>query len=75
MRIVYILEHVYKVLEEEEIRFIGVFSTNENAKQAINDLKNMPGFKKYPLECFQIHECKLDHYEWKEGFINWEEAS
>lgn len=74
MKKVYILEHVYEVNEIEEIKFIGVFSSIENAKNAINELKNMQGFISLPIECFKIEGCLLDRFEWKEGFIKWEES-
>ena len=71
---VYILEHVYEKDETEEIKFIGVFSTSSKAKEVIKSLKEMPGFNKHPIKCFQISAAKIDEYEWKEGFISWDEA-
>lgn len=74
MEKVYILEHIYEENEIEEIKFIGVFSSSEKAQSVINELSSFPGFNKYPIECFQISEEKIDHYEWKDGFISWDEA-
>lgn len=74
MQTVFILEHVYEMDDKEEIKFIGVFSSSDKAQAAIESLKNILGFNKHSIECFQIHETKLDEFEWKEGFINWKEA-
>ena len=75
MESVYILEHIYEIEEIEEVKFIGVFSTYEKAKCVVQKLKDLPGFNKFNEKCFLINKCKLDHYEWTSGFINWEEAN
>ena len=72
---VYILEHIYEADDIEEIKFIGVFSLKTKAESAIEFLSKKPGFIDHPLDCFQISEEKLDEYEWKEGFISWEEGN
>ncbi|MFB9077051.1 hypothetical protein ACFFLS_03585 [Flavobacterium procerum] len=75
MEEVYILEHVYEFENTEEIKFIGVFTTRENALNVIKELKDLPGFNRFDENCFQISQCRLNHYEWKSGFISWEEAN
>jgi hypothetical protein len=75
MDIVYILEHVYEVDDIDEIKFIGVFSSEEKAKLAIDKLKNIKGFKDFPVECFQISENIIDNIGWQEGFIKWVDAN
>ncbi len=70
---IYHLEHVYVWLNEvdeeiDEVKYIGTFSTRENAIKVIEELKGLKGFKDHPVECFQIHEDTLDSYEWREGF-------
>lgn len=72
---VYILEHIYEADEIEEIKFIGVFSLKTEAESAIEFLSEKQGFIDHPLDCFKISEAKLDEYEWKEGFISWEEGN
>ena len=72
---VWMLHHIYEVNDSEEVKFIGVFSSNEKANSVINELKELSGFKNYPLDCFQITVIKIDQYEWEEGFITWEEAN
>lgn len=75
MDVVYILEHVYEINDQDEVKHIGVFSSEEKAQKVIKELEKLPGFKKYPLDCFIISKTKIDEYEWKEGFITWEEAN
>ncbi|MEA9412262.1 hypothetical protein [Flavobacterium sp. PL02] len=65
---IYILEHVYTEDEIDEIKFIGVFSSKANVQLVILELKDKPGFKLHPVECFIISEDVLDNYGWKEGF-------
>lgn len=74
MKTVYILEHIYEFEEKDEIKFIGVFSSKENATKAINKLIKINGFKDYPIDCFQISENLVDKINWEEGFIKWEDA-
>lgn len=70
----YIVEHIYEKDGEEEIKFIGVFSSLKRANDAISKLIEQPGFKDYPASCFQISKDKLNTYEWSEGFISWKDA-
>ena len=72
--IVYTLDHVYEIDDAEIIKFIGVFSTIENAQNAIASLKNQSGFRDLPEDCFQISENIIDNIGWKEGFIKMKDA-
>jgi hypothetical protein len=74
MKIVYLLEHVYELHGEEEVKFIGVFSSREFADNALKNLNKKPGFSRLPIECFQIYEIKLNEYSWKEGFFTYGEG-
>lgn len=43
------------------------------AQQAAERYFQLPGFNKYPLDCFHVIEEELDEDSgWTEGFINWE---
>ncbi|HMG81845.1 MAG TPA: hypothetical protein VK559_02305 [Ferruginibacter sp.] len=74
MEKVYLLNHVYEQDEIEEVKFIGVFSSMEKALKVIEELKDLPGYNKHPIECFHLEDWTIDEYTWKEGFISWEEA-
>ncbi|MNE11604.1 hypothetical protein D3C87_228160 [compost metagenome] len=70
---VYCLTHFYDVEDDEEIRYIGIYTTNERAEEVLSELKLKPGFAEHP-EDFNIDRFTLNEREWKEGFISWEEA-
>ena len=57
---VYVLWHVYELAddfgEHDEEKLIGIYSTEEKARNAIQSHKDLEGFKDLPLECFEIHE-------------------
>jgi hypothetical protein len=47
---------------------IGVYSSEPEAKAAIERVKGQRGFASFP-EGFQIHAYQLDRDHWTEGFI------
>jgi hypothetical protein len=53
--------------DEDEL-LIGVYSTEEEARIAIERLKDKPGFVDAP-NGFQIHLYKINRDSWTEGFI------
>jgi hypothetical protein len=53
--------------EDTEL-LIGVYATEEDAKAAIERLKDKPGFVRYP-QGFQIHDHILGKDSWTEGFV------
>jgi hypothetical protein len=65
---VYVLQHEYETEEYEDSKFIGVYSTFEQAQAAIERLKVMPGFVDYP-DGLVIDPYTLDEDHWKEGFV------
>jgi len=67
--LVYVLQHVAKTGDEENVKFIGVYSSEQNAKDAINRFKNKPGFSKF-REGFNIDVYKLNDDHWVEGFVS-----
>ena len=69
---VYVLWHVYELSddfgEHDEEKLIGIFSTEEKAKEAIQSHKDLDGFKDLPLACFEIYEYELDSSSLIDGF-------
>lgn len=68
---VYLLQHSYgygKEMEFDEVKVLGIYSSEKRAKMAIEQYNKLPGFKEYPNECFYIDSYELDHGEWLEGF-------
>jgi hypothetical protein len=70
MKSVFVLQHSYELSEtgEEETKFIGVYSTREEAQEAMNWLSKQPGFKDFPAY-FYIDEYEIDQDNWSEGFV------
>jgi hypothetical protein len=74
MTTVYMLWHVHETeFGDEENKFIGVYSTEAKAREAIEQLKDQPGFKDHPDE-FKIYPRTIDRTSWREGFITVAEA-
>ena len=66
---VYVLHHTSLINDEEEVvKLIGVYSSEAEAKKAINRKLECPGFCDEP-DGFSISEHQLDHDAWSEGFI------
>lgn len=68
MNSVYVLQHFREGEESEDVKLIGIFSSEEKAKKIVVGLLKKPGFKDYP-DGFSIEEYQIDNdIEWKEGF-------
>jgi len=59
------LRHCYGDGRGLEVKYIGIFSTEEKALDAIERLKAVPGFKDYP-DSFIVTEENLDAVNWDE---------
>ena len=65
---VYVLQHVHEFKDgTEDVKFIGVYSSQENAQAAITRLSKAPGFSEAPGG-FHIDEYALDKDQWIEGY-------
>lgn len=71
MRYVYLLQHSYEYGEHEETKIIGIYCSEENALNAIEKYKGLPGFKDY-ADCFYIDKYEIDRNYWEEGFVKWD---
>ena len=69
MKRVYTVNHSYKLNGCEEIKFIGVFSSEKKAKKAVKKLKKQKGFKKYK-KGFNIGPCLVNQIYWDGGFFS-----
>ena len=74
MPVVYLLYHVYEYGDEnehEELKILGIYSSEANAQAAIQYYKNLSGFSKYPPSCFVIESYRVDtNAGWRGGFCN-----
>ena len=62
---VYLLQHSYeyeihKDIRTEETKVIGIYSSEEKAKETREKFKSKKGFNRFPSECFYIDEYELD---------------
>lgn len=75
MEKIYILWHTYELKDSygahDEAKLIGVFSTEQKAKDTIDMLKDKEGFADYPADSFEISEALIDKPEWTEGFFTY----
>ncbi len=68
MDTVFTLDHVYEPTEGgEEVKRIGIYTSEEKARAAMERVRTQPGFVEYP-EGFEINEVELDRDGWIEGF-------
>jgi hypothetical protein len=68
---VYLAQHVHEFDDgHEDVKMLGVFSSEENAQAAIARVKDQPGFKDTP-EGFHVTEYQVDTESvgWGEGFV------
>lgn len=64
MPFVFLLNHEHG----DDIKFIGIYETQEKADAARNRAKNLLGFRDFP-EGFSIDRYELDKDHWTEGFV------
>ena len=65
---VYVLQHVHSCDDgAEDVKFIGVYSSRENAQAAVARLSQAPGFSEAPAG-FHIDEYHVDKDQWVEGY-------
>ena len=65
---IYVVQHLHSVEGgEEDVKFIGVYSSRENAQAAVKRLSQAPGFSD-ALTGFHIDEYQVDKDQWVEGY-------
>ena len=65
---VYVLQHVHSMQDgTEDVKFIGVYSSRENAHAVIKRLSQTAGFSAAPTG-FHIDEYQIDKDQWVEGY-------
>lgn len=68
---VYILWHVHtdeKLDGGEDVKLLGVFSSQEKALEAQTTASALPGFRD-DLLGFEISMYKIDEVHWQEGYV------
>jgi len=68
-RSVFVVQHVHELPDgTEETKFIGVYSTMEQAEAAVARLRGQPGFWDVP-DGFHVDRYELDIDHWTEGYV------
>jgi hypothetical protein len=66
--IVYVLQHVHTFdTDEEDVKLIGVYSSQGAAEAAAGRATELPGFRD-AADGFSIDAYELDHDNWVEGY-------
>jgi hypothetical protein len=50
-----------------EPKLLGVYSTEDRARQRIESARSLAGFRDYP-DSFQVARYEVDRDEWSEGY-------
>lgn len=65
---VFVLQHVAREdQDDEDVKFIGVYSSRATAEAAVARLRQQPGFSAY-RDGFHLDEYTIDMDHWTEGF-------
>lgn len=64
----YNLYHVYEKDTDDIVKFIGLFDSTEEIEKVIECLMTKSGFRDFPRDCFEIHECHINLSGWSTGF-------
>ena len=66
----FVVQHVAREGEDDEdVKFIGWYSTHTFADEAVARLRLQPGFSDYP-DGFHIDEYEVDRDHWTDGFVS-----
>jgi len=67
-RSVFVVQHITREGQaDEDVKMIGVHSSDDAARAAIDRLSRQPGFIANP-DVFCVDEYRLDEDDWTEGF-------
>jgi homoserine kinase type II len=64
---VYVVHHVDDRDDDEDVKLIGIYSTEDDARAAIARLVMQPGFRDVP-NGFQVNRHTVGEDNWTEGF-------
>jgi homoserine kinase type II len=69
MDTVYLVHHwTDRHTDDEKALFIGVYSTEQRAQEAVERLKKQPGFCDTP-EAFFVEGYEVNQDNWTEGYV------
>ncbi|MFJ9371586.1 hypothetical protein ACIRRA_45385 [Nocardia sp. NPDC101769] len=56
--------------EGDEVKFLGVYSTEQRAQERILEARTLPGFRDEP-DCFHIDRYQVDKGHWTSGYFTY----
>ena len=66
---VYLLWHVHELdADQDDVKLIGAYSSEENGNRAADRAKLLPGFRDLP-EGLLLEAYTLDEDHWREGYV------
>jgi hypothetical protein len=66
---VFVLQHTRELADgTDDVKLIGVYSSEPAGRAAIQALSALPGFCEYPAG-FDLSAYELDATHWSEGFV------
>ncbi|HWF01094.1 MAG TPA: hypothetical protein VG248_14940 [Caulobacteraceae bacterium] len=66
---VFVLQHVHDLGDDDEdVKFIGVYSTMKAAEAAVTRARTLPGFSDTP-DGFAIDAYVVDQDHWQSGYV------
>ena len=67
---VFLLQHTREQTDgTDEVKLIGVYSSEQLGRAAIAALAPLPGFREHPAG-FELSSYELDATHWAEGFVS-----
>ena len=67
--VIYLVYHDYELPHSlDNAKFIGAYSTEDEAQAAIERAMRLPGFKDFP-DSFIVDACKIGSDHWPSGFV------
>ncbi|MEV6073325.1 hypothetical protein AB0L82_42840 [Nocardia sp. NPDC052001] len=56
--------------KEDEIKLLGVYSSEQRAQERILQARTLPGFEDEP-DCFHIDRTRVDRDHWTSGYFTY----
>ena len=70
---VYMLWHIHDLGDEEDWKFVGVYSSPEAVDAARRRVAALPGFRDTP-DSFRVERVAVDEDQWTQGFVTVDDA-
>jgi hypothetical protein len=71
---VYLLQHVRTVNDDEDIKVLGIYSSEALALEAVERFRKLPGFAGAP-DGFSVDAYDIDQDHWTSGYVSWADAA